>query len=82
MSDPAKTTVLVSRKWTNPQISVTLTNKGIEIGMTLEEFLVCFKRELETRLTLVRKANFTAQFQDAQAAVVQEMKEQSKFVMV
>ena len=70
--------VTVSRKWNNPQIYIDITNEGIELSMSLDDFVVALADEVGSIALTVRDATFRKKLADAAERVVSGIKDESR----
>ncbi len=77
----ARSAVIVSRKWQNPKIAVTVNADGISIGIELSQFLTSLAEEVGSPATLFSKQALKAKLEEAASKVISEMKDVTKHVV-
>ena len=76
-----KTTIVVSRKWTNPQIEAFLDAAGVGARMDLDAFLDALIEEVGNPTTLVTKAGLRTRLIAAKEAVIKELRDATTHVV-
>lgn len=69
-----RTKIIVSRKWTNPQIEVSVSNTEINSKMDFLPFLNSMIEEMGNPTFIMTKSQLFYKLQEAAVAVVSEMK--------
>jgi hypothetical protein len=77
----SKTTVLVGRKWHEPEISISVGTEGIGISLSLEDFLKALAQEVGNPSFVVTIKGLEKRLLSASEAVVAGMKEETVRVM-
>lgn len=72
------TTVLVGRKWNNPNITIEVSTEGIEVRMTLEDFLTSVVTEIGSPAMLFRQEALGSAVLEAANRVVAGMKRETE----
>lgn len=73
----SRSVVTVSRKWSQPNILVWVTNEEIGMGMKLDDYLVALCEEIGNPTLLLTKAQMLQKMREATPVVEREMKEAS-----
>lgn len=76
-----RTVVLVSRKWSESQITVKVTQKGIGVSMPINQFIAALADLTGNPTLLVTKAQLEKRLQEAAVRVVSEMKSETARAM-
>lgn len=76
-----KTVVVVSRYWDNPDIQVTVTDRGIGIEMLIEDYVAALAAEMGNPTTLVTRAQLKERMLAAASEVIRKMKQATNKVM-
>lgn len=71
------TTVLVSRKWHKPEITITVNDEAIGIQMPITEYLKALVAEAGNPTLLTTKAGLERRLQAASEKVVEGMKSET-----
>ena len=74
-------TVVVSRKWNSPTISITVCDKEIRAEMSLADFLVSLAEHVGNPTMLVTKTALKTKLRGAADAVTSEMKSATRHAM-
>lgn len=72
-----KTTVVISRKWHHPQITMSVTDEGIRIEIPLEDFLKALCDEIGKVTWVFTKAEFLRRYDAAVEKVISGIKEET-----
>lgn len=76
-----KTAVVISRKWNNPKITVMVTSKEISMEVSIDQYLESLLAEMGNPTLLVTKEQLKNKLFTASAAVIQEFKGSTRFVV-
>ena len=76
-----RTIVVVSRKWDNPSISITVTNEGLGISMSLDDFVNALASESGNPTLLVTRTQLLTRLKTSALTVVSVMKQATVQVM-
>ena len=74
----AKTMVVVSRNWKNPEIKMFVTQEGIGIAMELDKFLECLNEEMGNPTFLFTGNQQVNKMKEAAKKVVSGMKKETE----
>lgn len=72
-----KQTLVISRHWSNPVISVSVRDDGISLECSLDEFLLALAEELKHPLMSLTKGRMLVDLQAAKDVVLGKIKEAS-----
>jgi hypothetical protein len=72
-----KKTIVISRHWHSPEITVTMTDKEINIAVSLEDFIAALATELQHPLKSITRGRLSADLVLAAEAAVEKLKEAS-----
>lgn len=78
---PRAPRLVISRYWTNPEITVTVRGDGIALDMDLEDFLGALATEMGNPALLVTVNALRTKMQAASVVVCERVKEASKQVV-
>lgn len=73
--------ITISRKWNNPKIYTTLTNDGIGMTMSVDDFIAALKQEIGSVRWIFRNETFARIVDAAAQAVIEGVKEESAKVV-
>ena len=76
-----KTVVVVSRRWAGQLIKVDVTTEGIDIAMSLPEFMEALAQEAGSPTTLLTKKALRQRLLEAAERVIAGMKQASTNAM-
>lgn len=74
----AKNVVVISRRWGNPKIDISVTGEGISMEMNLTEFVESVASEMGNPTMLVTNKMLADKLKLAVNTVVAEMKDATK----
>lgn len=76
-----RTKIVVSRKWSKPQIEAFVSQEEVGASIDLDEFIAAVVEEIGNPTTLVTKAGLKSKLEIAAEAVLSELRHSTKFVL-
>lgn len=76
-----KDVIVISRHWHNPHIRVVVKTEGIDVGMTLADFVAALVEETGNPTAMVTQAQLKKKLLVASEAVLRKMKQATNSVM-
>lgn len=76
-----KDVVVVSREWHNPNIRMVVNPRGINISMSVDDFILALAEEVGSPTMILTRATLLKKIQAASVSILDEMKHESKKVM-
>lgn len=76
-----RTSVVVSRKWDNPEIRAFVNFEGVGASIDVRAFVAALVAETGNPLTIVTQAQLERVMQAAAARVLEELKAATKYVV-
>ena len=73
-----KSVVVISRRWDNPKINISVTNEGIGMVMSLDKFIVAVGKEMGNPTMLITNKMLVDKLNAVTNVVIDEMKEATK----
>lgn len=76
-----KDVVVISREWHNPNIRMVVNPKGINISMSVDDFIMALAEEVGSPTMILTRVAFLKKLQASSFTVLDGMKRESKKVM-
>ena len=72
-----KTVVTISRYWTNPKITTSISREGITMQMDMDDFVAALKKEIGSVTMIFTQKGIESKIDTAVTSVLEKIKEES-----